>query len=93
MAFVIGGAMMTQRRVVIDLNALRHEADKKMELGALRYIVREWALIPAMPTQELRSAAERRVLDRAGLLYGEVLAAAAWAQFGREKGWPISDDG
>jgi hypothetical protein len=46
---------MTQRRVVIDLNAVRREADKKMELGALRYIVREWALIPAMPTQELRS--------------------------------------
>jgi hypothetical protein len=70
--FVIGGAAMTDRRVVIDLNAVRHEADKKMELGALRYIVAMWALIPAMLTQEMRSAAERRVLDRAGLLYSEV---------------------
>jgi hypothetical protein len=50
--FVIGGAAMTDRRVVIDLNAVRHEADKKMELGALRYIVAMWALIPAMLTQE-----------------------------------------
>jgi hypothetical protein len=32
------------------------------------------------------------VLDRAGLLYGEVLAAAAWAQFGREKGASTTEE-
>ena len=59
----------------------------KTTVAALNQIVREWNLIPAIPTDAMAQRAERNMLDRATAMFGSEATAAAWGQFQRNKGW------
>ena len=55
--------------------------------AAFDQILRDWNLIPMMPSQEMHDSAVRNMLERAEAAFGKEAAAAGWAKLGRNKGW------
>jgi hypothetical protein len=75
------------------INSFTKEGEQEiLKITAFGFIVREYNLVPQMPTQALWARAMRNIRIKAEDRYGEEAAREAWSQFQKNRHIKGSDD-